>query len=99
MKQFDTLTQGKLQYYVYCLIDPDTDKPFYVGKGKGNRVFEHAMGAIKGSKESDKIGKINAIRCAGMRVKHVIIRHGLTENEAFKIESTLIDTPTILMRL
>lgn len=91
MQQFDSLTQEKLQHYVYGLIDPDTDKPFYVGKGKGNRVFEHAMGAIKSSRKSDKIEKINAIRSSGRRVKHLIIRHGLTEDEAFKIESTLID--------
>ena len=36
----------RLQYYVYRLIDPRNGETFYVGKGKGNRVFAHARGDI-----------------------------------------------------
>ena len=28
-------------YYVYGLIDPDTKLPFYIGKGIGNRAYDH----------------------------------------------------------
>jgi len=28
-------------YYVYLLIDPTTSQPFYVGKGKGRRMYDH----------------------------------------------------------
>ena len=91
MHEFDQITQSKLGFYVYALIDPATNEPFYIGKGKGNRVFEHVIGAVKGIDESDKIDKINAIRSFGENVRHVIIRHGLTEDVAFKIESALID--------
>ena len=31
----------KLGNYVYRLIDPRNGETFYVGKGKGNRVFSH----------------------------------------------------------
>ena len=31
----------KIGYYVYLLTDPITNEIFYVGKGKGNRVFSH----------------------------------------------------------
>ncbi len=91
MDHFDELTQEKLQYYVYGLIDPRTKQPFYIGKGKGNRVFEHVLGAIKGGPKSEKIDTINDILTSGHSVQHVIIRHGLTEDEAFKLESSLID--------
>ena len=29
------------KYYLYCLIDPINNLPFYVGKGCGNRAFSH----------------------------------------------------------
>ncbi len=40
-EQFSQKTQEELKYYVYTLIDPRDNKIFYVGKGKGNRVFYH----------------------------------------------------------
>jgi hypothetical protein len=30
------------QYYVYALIDPRDNKPFYIGKGSGDRAYQHA---------------------------------------------------------
>ena len=37
----------QLQYYVYRLIDPRTGQTFYVGKGKGNRLYAHINDALK----------------------------------------------------
>jgi len=28
-------------YYLYVLIDPRNGEPFYVGKGRGNRMYDH----------------------------------------------------------
>ena len=42
---FDQKTISALGYYVYMLIDPRNDQPFYVGKGQGNRVFQHVIDA------------------------------------------------------
>lgn len=81
----------KLGYYVYLLIDPKTNKVFYVGKGTGNRIFAHINTAISSPLESDKLAKIRLIHSKGLEVKHMIIRHGLTENEAFEVEASLID--------
>ncbi|MEY3326561.1 MAG: hypothetical protein RL044_514 [Actinomycetota bacterium] len=36
----------QLKYYVYRRLDPRTGQTFYIGKGKGNRVFEYARNAI-----------------------------------------------------
>ena len=35
-----------LRHYVYRLIDPRNGETFYVGKGQGQRVFDHVSGAI-----------------------------------------------------
>lgn len=92
----------QLQYYVYRLIDPRNGQTFYVGKGKGNRVFAHVNDALKnydGEKyevenEDDaslKIKQIREIRNAGLEVIHVIQRYGMKENEALEVEAALID--------
>jgi len=31
----------RLGWYVYRLIDPRNGETFYVGKGRGNRIFQH----------------------------------------------------------
>ncbi len=92
----------QLQYYVYRLIDPRNGQTFYVGKGKGNRVFAHVEDALKSyngesyedNDEDDissKIQQIRDIKNAGLEVIHVIQRYGLTEKEAFEVEAALID--------
>ncbi len=85
-------TIEKLQYYVYTLSDPRTNKVFYVGKGKGNRINHHLLGALEEkTKETEKIKTIRDIQKAGLEVSLDIIRHGLTEKEAFEVESSIID--------
>ena len=38
-------SNDKKKFYVYRLVDPRTLHTFYVGKGCGNRVFDHAKAA------------------------------------------------------
>ena len=91
---FDVNTQKALQFYVYCLIDPRDNKVFYIGKGQKNRVFEHIK-AADSSQNMDgvfpKLERINSIKNNNLQVRHVIVRHCLTEDQAFRIEATLID--------
>lgn len=68
-----------LGYYVYLLIDPDTDEIFYIGKGTGNRIFAHLNEAISQQTENVKLDRIRAIHARGKVVRHIIQRHGLTE--------------------
>ena len=88
---FDQLTIEKLNYYVYALINPNNKKPFYIGKGVGNRVFNHQNCAIKEQNSNLKLDTIREIIDSGYKVEHLIIRHGLSEKEAFEIEAAIID--------
>ena len=90
---FDEKSRQELKYYVYMLLDPTNNKPFYVGKGIDNRVFNHLACALTDIDISNtKYDKIREITQSGQTVKHIIVRHGLSESEAFQIEASLIDT-------
>jgi hypothetical protein len=91
IKEFSPSVIEKLGYYVYLLIDPETNSVFYVGKGTGNRIFSHINIAISLPVENDKLDRIRAIQAKGLQVKHIIHRHGLTEKEAYEVEASLID--------
>ncbi|MBN2754412.1 MAG: hypothetical protein JXR81_06035 [Candidatus Goldbacteria bacterium] len=84
----------QLKNYVYRLIDPRNGDTFYVGRGKGNRVFQHIKCATK-EKNFDEIdGKYQTIRDienSGLKVIHVIHKHGMDELTARHVEAALID--------
>jgi hypothetical protein len=90
---FDNLTSSKLGYYVYALINPITTKVFYIGKGIDNRVFSHKSEVLENKSDlgSLKKNEINQILEQNLDIRHIIIRHGLAENEAFLLEAALID--------
>ena len=77
--------------YVYLLADPDTNEIFYVGKGTGNRIFEHLHEANHSANSYEKLDTIRAIQSRGKIVTCFIHRHGLTEKEAYEVEASLID--------
>lgn len=86
----------KIGNYVYRLIDPRNNETFYVGKGKGNRVFEHVKCAIVNFDDhedavSAKFSKIKEIHDAGFEVDHIIHRHDLTDDAVLEVEAALID--------
>lgn len=89
--EFSPEIQKKLNYYVYRLIDPRNGETFYIGKGKGNRVFSHVQGTIKEDSLCEKMSRIREINITGFEVAHVIHRHGMDESTAFEVEAALID--------
>lgn len=80
-----------LKWYVYRLIDPRNGETFYVGKGAGNRVFDHARASLDALDAGDKLKRIREIIVGGFEVSHVIHRHGMEETTAFEVEAALMD--------
>lgn len=106
MNKFPPEIHGDLGYYIYRLIDPRDGATFYVGKGKGDRVFAHAEAALaaeqKDASEDDfslKLRTIRDVRNAGLQPLHVIHRHGMSEAEALVAEAVLIDATPGLTNL
>lgn len=88
--KFDNAAVTKLGHYVYALYIKDDVKPFYIGKGQGNRVFQHVTETLK--LKTDEIEddlKMDTIR--ENIVSHKILRHGLSKDTAYEVEATLID--------
>jgi len=77
-----------LGFYVYVYVDPRTEEPFYVGKGKGQRALTH-LGVLD---ESRKAALIREIRSNGIEPRVDILVHGLRdEDTAFRVEAAVID--------
>jgi len=100
--QFSCEVIEELKYYVYRLVDPRNGETFYVGKGKGNRVFAHVNCALDDyqgtnylNKNEDadnlKFDRIRNIINDSLEVIYIIQKYGLEERDAFIVESTLID--------
>lgn len=90
-KRFSKEVIKKLKYYVYLYSDPDTNEIFYVGKGKGNRVFTHLKGD-KNEKNIEKSKAIQRILDGGKEPKIEILIHGLEdEKTALRVETAVID--------
>lgn len=107
IKSFSKEVCDELKYYVYRLVDPRNGQTFYVGKGKGNRVFAHAACALDSyfnvnyeqedeSEDNLKFQTIRAIKDAGLDVIYIIQRYGMDERDALIVESVLIDAYSIL---
>lgn len=92
--EFKQSVKEALGYYVYALVDPRDSKIFYIGKGKDDRVFQHAAAAIVDNSCNLKLDTIRSIKSEGKEVIYYIIRHNLEEKEAYLVESTLIDMLT-----
>ena len=103
------------KYYVYALCEKHGEEltPFYIGKGQGDRVWQHELGAFNEQKKRDEIREL-AINLTGPEAKviaakeisakyarieeigsenivKIIIKWGMTSDEAFMAESALIN--------
>ena len=106
----DVNNNEKNKYYVYALCERTSEGnliPFYIGKGHGDRVWQHEEGKEKEIKEieqtvaneeqrnrkieelSEKYKRIHKL--GSSKIEKVIIKWGMTNNEAFMAESALIN--------
>lgn len=84
----------KLAWYVYRLIDPRNGETFYVGKGRNDRIFQHAQGAVSDQEDalSAKLGRIRSILASGLNVIYLVHHHGIEDEEtAYRIETAVMD--------
>lgn len=93
IESFPSEVVRKLKTYVYRLIDPRNGETFYIGKGRGDRIFSHIRGEQKlgGDDLNNRLKRIREIRLSGCEVAHVIHRHGMDDRTAFEVEAALID--------
>jgi len=77
-------------YYVYSLIDPRTNSIFYIGKGKGKRMFQHFKEKTDVHSNTEKQSIIKEIINEGFEVISETIAENLSENAAFLLEKILI---------
>lgn len=88
-------------YYVYVLLEPDTEKVFYVGKGCHDRALAHFIIGVTGNEviesqeqqEPEKVRKIEELINRGYKRNDIvrIVAKQIDEETAFVIESFLIE--------
>lgn len=89
VNSFPQKVKEQLKYYVYVYSDPRTEipKPFYIGKGRGNRIFSH----LKHGGETAKTEVLKELQKLNLNPVLEVLKYGLTEKEALLVESAAIE--------
>ncbi|PWC92653.1 GIY-YIG nuclease family protein [Azospirillum sp. TSO5] len=83
------LNASASRYYVYLLGTPD-GQPFYVGKGCGDRVFQHEAEARGTLRRSHKLNLIRKILRTGGELRYALAAFFDDESDAHRLERGLI---------
>lgn len=78
------------KYYVYALIDPFTQHPFYIGKGSGERYKVHLNETFKNTENKKKYAIIKSIRNKGSEPIIIKLLDNISEVNAYELEANLI---------
>ena len=74
----------QLNFYVYVYVNTDNGEIIYVGKGKGNRCFDHLKSTDEKSESIKSLREENKLRID-------VLIHGIDEETAIKVEAAVID--------
>lgn len=79
-------------YYVYCYIDPTTNLPLYVGKGKQNRAYAHMYHSKDINKNKTEFkNKLNKMKKRGIEPIIVFLAQNIQDEKiAYEIEEAYI---------
>lgn len=77
-------------FYVYEYVDPRTNLPFYIGKGKGNRYLKHLNETYENTENKKKYAHITGLRNKGLEPIINKIKTNLSETDAYDLETELI---------
>ena len=81
----------QLRAYVYLLVDPRTGRPFFVGRGRGDRCFQHLAEAratdpgVDAAPEDPVLDRIRQAESTGREVRVDILSYGLKGAEADRV--------------
>lgn len=82
--------ETKLMYYIYALVDPRSNAPFYIGKGTGKRAQTH-LWDISRETNPYKENMIRAIRSEGLEPQITYLAEDILDEElAYDIEASII---------
>lgn len=77
-------------YYVYRYIDPTNNEVMYVGKGKGDRAFDHLKPPTRGRQSRFK-NKVESLKRAGkLPIIDILVDDIDDEEEAYRLEEHYI---------
>lgn len=71
--------------YCYALVDPADGRPFYIGKGRRARMYQHVKEATHG-KAGPKCDRIRWVLAAGRQIEYKVLGEYETDAEALVAE-------------
>jgi len=80
-----------MKYYVYQLLDPNSNQPFYIGKGSGNRAWTHNEFKDR-NKNPYKDRYIKKLHRQGKKPIVDIVKYFNDETEAYMYEEQLTES-------
>lgn len=77
-------------YYVYSLVNPETNQPFYIGKGTRYRCYQHLKDTMETTHNKRLTGHIQKLRERGIEPVIIKLQENLPEEKAYDLEEELI---------